>query len=119
MWGLYFCFGKVKLATLHNNKKVMVGHIVAMRNKSEIAHLNFTTLRSNGVVFPAGHLLHPIPRLNPTPGEDIDQLRHQGRALASSTILHVRADHSSCQGAFSRDSKMLCSLERLVSPSVP
>ena len=33
---------------------------------------------SNGVVFPAGNLLRPIPRLNPTPGEDIDQLRRQG-----------------------------------------
>ena len=31
MWVLYFCFGKVKLTTLHNNKGVMVGHIIAMR----------------------------------------------------------------------------------------
>ena len=43
-------------------------------------------------VFPAGHLLRPVPRLNPTPVEDIDQLCRQGHALASSSILHVRAD---------------------------
>ena len=71
------------------------------------------------MVFPVGHLLRSIPRLNPTPGEDIDQLRRQGRALASSFILHVRSEHSGCQGAFWLDSGMLCSLERLVSPSFP
>jgi len=69
---------------------------------------------SNGVVFPAGNLLRPIPRLNPTPGEDIDQLRRQGRALANSSILHVRADHSGCQGAFWLNFGTLCSLKRLV-----
>ena len=67
----------------------------------------------NGVVFPAGNLLRPIPRLNPTPDEDIDQLRRQGRASASSSILHVRADHSGCQGVFWLGSGTLCGLERL------
>jgi len=68
---------------------------------------------------PASHLLRPIPRLNSTSFEGIDQLRHQRRAFAISSISQVRANHSSCQGASWLDSETLCSLQRLVSPSFP
>jgi len=60
-----------------------------------------------------------IPCLNPTPGADIDQIRCQGHALASSSILHVRADHLSCQFACWLSSETLCALECLVSLSFP
>jgi len=42
-----------------------------------------------------GHLLHLILHLNPTPDEGTDRLRRQKYVLASSSILHVSADHSS------------------------
>jgi len=60
-----------------------------------------------------------IPCLNPMPGADIDHHRCQGHALASSSILHVRADHVSREFAFWLGSETLCALKRLVSLSFP